>query len=803
MTQSIDATTPEGQKLQEDIRARYAAQKEELLGVARRYAEAGLSMLCLHSAVCNNAIKRGKAPTLSLWQKNILSPDELVAELERTYRKEGGANLGIKTGKHSGIVCIDVDTKDGGMAWFQENEDRLGSFILERTGSGGLHLYYRFPRGLDTLATMSAKRRLFQGIDILADGHGQAVTWPSLHPTTGMPYEFHNGMTLLDVEHEADELPGWIVEEVLQAMRRAEIRKDHEQPALTGSTLPADIFNARRDLMEMPPAIQGQSGDDQTLRAAMRCRDYGLSEKEALQLLMETYNPRCRPPWTREEMWQKVKNAWKYAKSPRGSSSVSVTFPGERAELEEAAEAAEEAEGAAGVAGAAGRYDSKRATVSALAYLEAHPGMTLAGQGRLYRYKRDEARWAHISDSEFESVIQAAIERDSPAVFQKLKMSHLSDIRKAIKNKLQGEQPDKVFEPDRWLDGRKGEYVALANGILNIETGELLPHDPRFFSFTTLEFDYNPEAMCPTFQRFLDDIWEDDKELQESLRLWMGYLLIGTAKFQKFAMLKGESRGGKGTISRVMERLVGERNRAGGEISTFATDFGMEQLVGKRLAIFPEVDRSDSKHLNIAVERIKMITGCDTVSINRKNREYLSTKLPVKIVLTCNEIPQFPNARNSFTNRMLVFPFVKTFEGREDPDLDEKLRRELPGIFNWALEGARRLLAGGFLSASESSQTAKKEIELQLSQTLYFISDCITVTGMPHNRATNNEIWEAYLTWSRENHRGTKGRQKFFNEFAAHMRDKAEQYITGHIRGYKGILVHHADQKIDDSEPPF
>lgn len=68
----------------------------------------------------------------------------------------------------------------------------------------------------------------------------------------------------------------------------------------------------------MSAAVQNQGGDKQTFTAACRCRDYGLTQIQALKVLLEHFNPRCLPPWSEKELRIKIKNAYKYNKSPKG-----------------------------------------------------------------------------------------------------------------------------------------------------------------------------------------------------------------------------------------------------------------------------------------------------------------------------------------------------------------------------------------------------------------------------------------------------------------------------------------------------
>ena len=123
-----------------------------------------------------------------------------------------------------------------------------------------------------------------------------------------------------------------------------------------------------------------------------------------------------------------------------------------------------------------------------------------------------------------------------------------------------------------WLDRRKGQpprdLVACRNGILNLKTRELLPHDPQFFTMNCMPLKYNPDALwSKRWLKFLEELWpttaQDDKTrkankmAQECLREIVGYGLTADTSQQKIFLIVGPKRGGKGTIVWVLRQLLG------------------------------------------------------------------------------------------------------------------------------------------------------------------------------------------------------------------------------------------------------
>lgn len=448
------------------------------------------------------------------------------------------------------------------------------------------------------------------------------------------------------------------------------------------------------------------------------------------------------------------------------------------------------------------QYELKKPVVSSRYFLERHGWKLLSSQEQLFFYDQDERKWDYSSEGDLEGMIVKDVEEVAPDLYRSMGTKFISDTRKFVKLELHARSPLRTMQCDFWLDGRTGDYISLENGILDVNTGELLNHSSLWFSFTRLSFPYESEAQCPRFLGFLDSIWDGDQELISLLQLWMGYMLSGQMNLQKFAVLRGESRGGKGTLLRVMELLIGMDNIHSGALVDFGGDFGLEPVLGRKLLIFPDADKAAaSDRLITATERIKNITGEDMLSINRKNKVQVSYRLPLKVVLTCNRIPPFANDNHALTNRMVVFPFEKSFHGREDLQLSEDLRKELPGIFNWSIVGLRRILKGERLEQSEKGKKALDEIMEELDSVLGFISESIRFKPMSTQRVAFKSIWDAYTEWCRDSRRQTKSKQRFAKEFTSAIRARGlEPRKSNGNRVFEGIDL--ISEPLFESESP-
>ena len=755
--------------------------------IAIEYHTNGLFVIPVHSHLCSNKIKAGKAPVRMGWQKERLSVEELTAEISRVYAREGSCNIGIKTGRESNIIVLDVDD----ISWFFENEMHLGSPVIERRGTGGIHLYYKYPQGFDgNIPTASSGGRVIRGVDILADTTAQVVTYPSIHKS-GDQYLLDNNLSLLDVEHEASEPPKWILDELLnkQSVSSEGVMEDRV------SENPTDVETARQALRSMKPAVEGQGGDMLTLRAAMMCRDYGLSASRVYELLREEYNPRCTPPWSDSELARKVKNAFTYAKKAQGSMSIETIFSqGDEDNDTSIAEAA------------AMRYTKKHPVRCARVFLERCGERVKVFDGQVVVYDTEHHRWSLLSDASLEAIIFKDISDQCHGglLIQEIKMNHISDIRKAVKMYLnRAEEIPDVYWTDSIFEEWGKDCITMGNGILNVANGDFYDHTPHWFSFHSLPMNYDGQEQCPTFLRFLNDIWDNDNEMIESLRLWMGYCLLNRSDLQRFALFKGASRAGKGTLVKVIENMLGSENVASSSLSLIGSDFGLQPLVGKKLCVFQDADRASPDRTGVATERIKSLSANDSIGINRKGMSVVNQRLNTKIIFVCNRLPSLLNDENSLTNRMIVFPFYKSYQGVEDFNLSEKLDKETIGILNWALVGARKLLRGEKLFTAPKGLEMLKDVGRQLDSVEAFMHECVEVTGQNHNFVSNKAIWDAYKNWCKESNRGCKNRQRFMNHLVSE-KLKGLERRSNNVRGFVGVrLQEEPTFSLEDSDVPF
>jgi putative DNA primase/helicase len=308
-----------------------------------------------------------------------------------------------------------------------------------------------------------------------------------------------------------------------------------------------------------------------------------------------------------------------------------------------------------------------------------------------------------------------------------------------------------TLRPPLWLhEGEEcpspREILACRSSLLHLPTMRHMEPTPTFLSFNALDYDPDPEAAEPELWfHFLDQVFGDDEEAKELLQDWFGYCLTGDTSQQKMLLMVGPKRSGKGTIARVLSRLVGPGNVCGPTTSSLAGDFGLQPLVGKNLAIVSDA-RFSGDRVQTVVERLLCISGEDLLTVDRKHLPSVHMQLPTRFVFLTNEIPRLCDASGALAGRFMVLKFTESFYGREDKALTKKLTGELPGILNWAIEGWKRLQERGRFLQPESVESVMEDMEHLSSPVSAFVQQCCDVA--PELRCPINEMYDAYLLWS-------------------------------------------------------
>jgi putative DNA primase/helicase len=329
----------------------------------------------------------------------------------------------------------------------------------------------------------------------------------------------------------------------------------------------------------------------------------------------------------------------------------------------------------------------------------------------------------------------------------------------------------------------------VKNGLLDIDSRRLHPHTPLYFSTVSVPFDYDPAAPEPKrFLAFLDELWPQETEAVDVLAEWFGYVISGRTNLQKMMLMIGPTRGGKGVLARLLTALIGKANVCGPTLSSFAGEFGLAPLFGKSLAIISDV-RFSGKGGNVVVERLLSISGEDTLTINRKYREQIDTKMSTRMHLLSNEMLRLTDASGAIIGRFIVLILTRSWLGREDSELEPRLCAELPGILNFALTGLTRLNKNdGRFTEVPSAKEAIVAMRDLASPVAAFVRERCRLDAQ--SAIAVDDIYGVYKTWAEDNEYPRESKALFGRDLRAafpSLRKQRRREATGRYWTYVGI----------------
>jgi len=337
--------------------------------------------------------------------------------------------------------------------------------------------------------------------------------------------------------------------------------------------------------------------------------------------------------------------------------------------------------------------------------------------------------------------------------------------------------PLDIQRPPGWINGATGpdptDIIPFRNGLLWVskylegadESEYFLDSTPDYFTTFALPWDFDPLATCPNWMKFMRSTLLHDRDRYKLIQEWIGYCLTPDTSKQKMMLLRGPKRSGKGTILRVLHEIVGREQAADLSLRKLTEQFGLQNMVGKQVALMNEAILPRHGDGNVALELLLKIVGEDVVDIPRKFKTSLGEyKLPTRITMSANAIPQIPDDNGALESRLLIVDFDKSFEGREDYALTEKLKAEAPGVLLWALEGLRRLRAQGRFTTPESMKTALAEWRTSTSPTAAFLEEVCVEGPRGEHEVGKHELYECWSQWSRERGLRPVAKTRFFEK---------------------------------------
>jgi len=327
-------------------------------------------------------------------------------------------------------------------------------------------------------------------------------------------------------------------------------------------------------------------------------------------------------------------------------------------------------------------------------------------------------------------------------------------------------------------------WFNLKNCMYNVQTGETAKHDPSFFSRVQLPVSFDEQAACPLWVETLAAIFADDSEKANTLQEFFGYCLYPKIIFPAALFQIGGGSNGKGTVQRVIEAMLGDKNISHISLKRMEEKFGPVELKDKLLNTCGETSTQP-----LEVTRFKEIAAADKVQAEVKYKSDVIFVPMAKHMVSMNEFPGIKDKTPAFYRRIIVMEYKQVFEGEEDDkELIEKLRKEIDGIFLWSLEGLRRVLQHKAIYQPESIEQAKKRMKAASNNAILFVDEeCVVGKGYS---VAPPDLYNRYKDWCTDS--GIKvpyGKQRFYEQLMLHFNIRKERPRESTREVFSGISL--------------
>jgi putative DNA primase/helicase len=301
------------------------------------------------------------------------------------------------------------------------------------------------------------------------------------------------------------------------------------------------------------------------------------------------------------------------------------------------------------------------------------------------------------------------------------------------------------------LDADKYSLNCL-NGTLDLRTGHLRPHGRGDMITKIVNCDWNENAKCPTWERFVRTTMRGREELARYLQRAIGYSLTGSTTEQCFFILHGIGSNGKSTLLNTVRAVMGGYARQASADTFMAkrnnTAGPGDDIAALRGARFVSAIETETSQ-NLAEAMIKQLTGGDIVSVRRLYENFFEFEPEFKIFLATNHKPNIRGHDNGIWRRIRLIPFEANIPDSEaDRELPAKLKAEAEGILAWCVRGALDWQDYGLAEPPEI-RDATNEYRNDMDVIGNFIAE--RCDAGDDEVASSRELFKAYKEWAEEN----------------------------------------------------
>lgn len=320
----------------------------------------------------------------------------------------------------------------------------------------------------------------------------------------------------------------------------------------------------------------------------------------------------------------------------------------------------------------------------------------------------------------------------------------------------------------------RNPVFTFQNGTLEIETGTFRESRQNDYCSIIMDYDYDPDARCPRWEKFIEDITDEEPKRADVLQTLAGYILIPDCRYQKIFILIGGGSNGKSVYLEVIQSLFGKQNASVVSPSGLSKEFERVKLkdslynIGKDVS--PDFATGETREYLLQISDGTLVQAC------YKGQTHITFEPRCKLIYAMNK-PPIAAVIEGLNRRLHFVKFPCSFVDFPDPKIKtqkpknvnivSELSEELPGIFNWAYEGYKLLNAVGYFTDTPEQAEITQQFE-EISDPIKVFCDEYVFDG----ERTRDEIYNCYQEWCEHTGHKPLSRERFIPRFRDCVGDK-------------------------------
>lgn len=266
--------------------------------------------------------------------------------------------------------------------------------------------------------------------------------------------------------------------------------------------------------------------------------------------------------------------------------------------------------------------------------------------------------------------------------------------------------------------------INLHNGMYDPFESKLKPHARDYYSTTQLDFEYKAADVCPKWLKFLDTMFYSDEEKTQIplLQEFMGYSFLPDASFQKALVVHGVAHSAKSTLEKYWQKMLGEDTYTATALANISDKLNIYNFRNQLMNFCDET----AENIPIHDATFKALVSGENVE-GRAHFKMPEKYIPfIRFAIFTNHLPIITDSSEGIWRRLLLITLDKEIPTESRiRDYERFMFDEISGVFNWCMEGLRRLYRNDNFTIPDIMEKRLSEYKLESDPVSQFVLEYI------------------------------------------------------------------------------